>query len=334
MKSFEMSNYYDILGVSKEASAEEIKKAYRKLAMQHHPDKGGDETAFKSVQEAYDVLSDDAKRSNYDRFGTPDDRGDFFNINDIFSSFGMGGSGFTQRRKAQDIKVIVNLTIHETINGATKKIKYKKRTICDDCSGTGAESLETCSSCRGSGQIMEVTNTFIGQMRRISTCHKCRGAGKIPTHICNKCSGNGTITVDEELEVNISIGCVSGNVLLISGAGHQAKEHIPGDLHLVIQEIPVENFRREGLNLVTDVSVTISDAVLGTSLMIDSPTGTFKVSVPNGCESGKVLSITGKGIPSQGGSSRGDLLIRILVKIPKVLTSEQREIFEKLKNLE
>jgi len=329
-----MSDYYDILEVPRDDNQEDIKKAYRKKAMQFHPDKGGDETIFKQVQEAYEVLSDEQKRSNYDRFGSADGASnDFFNINDFFSSFGMH-SPFNQQRKAQDIKVILTLTIQETINGATKKIRYTKRSICDECSGSGAESLDNCSSCRGSGQVVEITNTFLGQMRRVTTCPKCRGMGKIAVKVCKKCKGSSTIQKEEELEFNIPVGCVSGNILSVTGAGHQAKEHIAGDLHIVIQELPIENFKRDGLNLITERHISISDAVLGTSFVIESPTGNFKISVPNGCESGKILSVAGKGIPSQGGRNYGDLLIRIIVDIPKILTQEQRSKFEQLKNIE
>lgn len=329
-----MTDYYDILEIPRDANQEDIKKAYRKKAMQYHPDKGGDESIFKQVQEAYEILSDEQKKASYDRFGSAGGgTNDFFDFNDLFSSFGMN-SPFNQRRKAQDIKVILSLNINEIINGATKKIKYNKRTTCDGCSGTGAESFDTCTTCRGSGQILEVTSTFMGQMRRISTCPNCKGAGKVILKTCRKCSGSTTLSRDEEIELNIPIGCVSGNILSMSGAGHQAKEHIPGDLHIIIQEQPIENVVRDGLNLVMETYISIADAVLGTTISIEAPTGNFRLFVPSGCESGKILNIKGKGIPSQGGKSYGDLLIRILVNIPKTLTQEQRDIFEQLKNLE
>jgi molecular chaperone DnaJ len=333
-----MSNYYDILGVSKEASSEEIKKAYRKMAMQHHPDKGGDESMFKSVQEAYDVLSDDKKRSNYDRFGTaqPHQGGDFFSgFEDIFSNFGMGGSPFTRQRKAQDIRINMTLNIHEIINGTTKKIRFKKKTICKPCDGTGAEDWESCGGCGGRGQVLEVISTFLGEVRKVSTCPRCAGRGKTAKRRCNSCNSTGQIEVDSDIDVTIPVGCVSGNVLTMRGAGHQAKEHVPGDINIVISESLPDGITRENLNLIYNLSVSIPEAVLGTSVEIDTPTGKFKVSVPNGCEHGKILSIRGKGIPSNEMKGVvGDLLIKVFIKIPKILTHEQRDLYEELKNLE
>lgn len=331
-----MSNYYDILGVNKEASPEEIKKAYRKMAMQHHPDKGGDEAKFKSVQEAYDVLSDDQKRSNYDRFGSAEPRGgDFFSgFGDFFSGFGMGNP-FQQQRKAQDIKFNLVLTIDEIINGANKKLKFKKRTICNNCDGTGGEKWDNCTGCGGRGQVLEVISTFLGEIRKMSSCPKCAGRGKTITQKCQKCQAQGTIEVETEVEVTIPIGCVSGNVLTLRGYGHEAKDHISGDLHLIVNENLPDGFIREGISLVHDLHLSIADVVLGTNVEIDSPTGKFRVNIPSGCEHGRILNIKGKGIPSsQNHKVFGDLLIKVHIKVPKILTQEQRKVFEELKNLE
>lgn len=333
-----MSNYYDILGVNKEATPDEIKKAYRKMAMQHHPDKGGDEATFKSVQEAYDVLSDDQKKSNYDRFGTaqPQGGGDFFSgFGDFFSNFGMGGNPFGQQRKAQDIKINLTLTINEIISGANKKLKFKKRTLCKGCDGTGAEKWDNCTGCGGRGQVLEVISTFLGEVRKMSSCPRCAGRGKTTTQKCGKCQGRGTNDLETEVEVTIPIGCVSGNVLTLRGYGHEAKDHISGDIHLVISESLPDGFTREGISLVYDLPLSIADVVLGTNIEIDAPTGKFKVSIPNGCEHGRILSIKGKGIPSsQNNKVFGDLMIKVSIKVPKILTHEQRELFEELKNLE
>lgn len=331
-----MTNYYDILGVNKEASSEDIKKAYRKMAMQHHPDKGGDEATFKSVQEAYDVLSDDQKRSNYDRFGTAEPRGgDFFSgFGDFFSNFGMGNP-FQQQRKAQDIKVNLTLTIDEIINGTNKKLKFKKRTICSTCEGTGAEKWDNCTGCGGRGQVLEVISTFLGEIRKMTNCPRCAGRGKTTSQKCQNCNAQGAIEVETEVEVTIPVGCVSGNVLTLRGYGHEARDHVTGDIHLIINEKLPAGYTREGISLVHNLDLSIADAVLGSNVEIDAPTGKFKVSIPNGCEHGRILSIKGKGIPSsQNTKIFGDLFIRISIKIPKVLTQEQRKLFEELKNLE
>lgn len=325
-----MSNYYDILGVNKEANIEEIKRAYRKKAMQHHPDKGGDEATFKQLQEAYDVLSSEEKRSNYDRWGSSEPRNDFFNFEDFF---GMGSS-FNRQRKAPDIKLTVELTLSEIIFGTNKKVKFKRKGSCESCNGTGAEKLETCIGCNGTGQTVEVMNTVLGHIRRVTNCRRCGGAGKVIKLPCTKCNATGSIDKEENVEISIPIGCVSGDVLSIQGAGNQQKDFITGDLHLLIKESLPENVRRDGLNLIIEKFISISDAVLGTKLRVEVVTGTFDVEIPNGSEHGRILSIKNKGIPDKNNLGRGDLLIRLNVIIPKIITHEQRSFFEELKKLE
>lgn len=329
-----MSDYYDILGVDRQASQDEIKKAFRKKAMQYHPDKGGDESMFKKCQEAYDVLSDEQKKSNYDTFGSVNNNSDPFGFHDFFANFTMN-SPFGQRRKAQDIRITLHLDLKEIVYGTSKKLKFKRKINCDGCSGSGAEKLEVCSKCRGAGQVVEVAQTPIGYIKNITTCPGCRGRGKTIIKRCGSCGGSGSIEIDDILDVNIPIGCVAGNILSVSGAGHQAKDHIPGDLHIVIQENLPDGFSREGQNIIFHQNISLCDAVLGTSVHVDTTVGRYVVNVPPGCESGRILTINGKGIPHRDNHShRGDLMIKINILIPKILTTEQRDLFMQLKNLE
>jgi molecular chaperone DnaJ len=327
-------NYYEILGINKDANSDEIKKAYRKAAMQHHPDKGGDEAQFKKIQEAYDVLSDETKKYNYDRWGTTGQKNDFFNFDDLFSAFGMRSPFSQQRRKAQDVVVQVSLSLDEVINGAQKRVRYRRKKICKSCSGMGALEFEHCKRCQGRGQYIEVINTPFGQMSTATNCPKCNGRGKSVTKSCNQCHGNGTSEHEETLDLNIPIGSIEGHILAMSGAGHEARDHINGDLHILIQEIPDHSFIRQGLNLLHDIHISISDAVLGCDVQVDSPTGKFNVVIPKGCDSGRVFTLNSKGIPSREGKGQGDLLVKVNIKIPKILTHEQRELFEQLKNIE
>lgn len=329
-------DYYEVLGVDRNASAEQIKKAYRKKAMEHHPDKGGDEKAFKQVHEAYETLSEDGRRRHYDAFGAAgaqSQNGRHFDFSDFFSGFGMN-SPFGGPRKAPDVGAAVEVTLAEVISGSKKKVRYRRRVACDECAGRGGHGVETCGGCGGSGQFVEVINHIFGQMRRQTPCRTCHGTGRRVKETCSSCRGQAYVERDEEVDVEVPRGAVSGNVLVMEGMGNQGRDQVAGDLNIVVRELEEPGFAREGLNLVHRVDVTISDAVLGTTVLVDAPTGKFKVSVPAGCEHGKTLSVPGKGIPQYGSDRSGDLLVRVGVMIPKVLTTEQRDLFERLKNIE
>lgn len=336
-------NYYDILGVSKTATQDEIKKAYRKKAIEHHPDKGGDENLFKEAAEAYEVLSDPDKRQNYDRFGTSEPRGRSFNMDDIFSQFGdiFGGFGFGHRSKPQkrgsDLRIKASLMINEVINGTQKKIKYNRQVHCTSCNGSGGKDVVNCSGCNGTGHKTIVQNTPFGRIQQTHFCNECQGEGTTVKHRCGKCHGVGTESKEEVIDINIPPGAINGMQMTMGGYGNQIKNGISGDLYIVIEDIPDPKFRRDGTNLICDEWISIPDAVLGTDLEINAPTGKIKLRVPNGCDSGKMFNIKEKGIPvlSNNGTvnSYGDLIIKVNIKIPKILNEEQSKAFIKLKEV-
>ncbi len=339
-------SYYEILGVDKNATQDDIKKAYRKKAIEHHPDKGGDENLFKEAAEAYETLSDPEKRKNYDMYGkSGSQRGNPFNMDDIFSQFGdifgfdFGGRFNRQHRqkRGNDLRVKVSLTIKEIINGCVKKIKYHRQSPCEPCSGKGGTDVSSCQSCNGTGQKMFIQQTPFGRIQQLAPCRDCGGEGSIIKNKCSTCHGHGTTSKEESIDINIPPGALNGVQLNIQGNGNHIKDGIPGDLLIQIDEIPDPKFKRHEYNINCDEWISISDAVLGTDIIVDSPTGTIKLKIPNGCESGKVFSIKGKGFPilSSNGHvyNHGDLHIKVNVSIPKILTKEQRNLFEKLKEL-
>lgn len=343
-------DFYDILGISKGASAAEIKKAYRKKAVEHHPDKNpGDtkaEEMFKKAAEAYEVLSDPDKKARYDQYGHQAFEGGGFggggmNMDDIFSQFGDifggafgGGGGFGgfggggQRRvKGTNLRVRVKLTLEEIANGVDKKIKVKRKKVAD---GT---TYKTCGTCGGRGQVTKIQNTILGRMQTSATCGTCRGAGQT---IDNKGAGgdaSGMVNSEETVSIKIPAGVVDGMQLKVSGKGNDAPGNgIAGDLLVVIEELPHNKLQREGDNLHYDLYVSFSEAALGASKEIDTVTGKVRIKVEPGAQSGKILRLRNKGIPSINGYGTGDLLVHINVWTPKTLTKEQKEFFEKMKN--
>lgn len=321
-----------MLGVGRDATQEDIKKAYRRKAMEHHPDRGGDERSFKELQEAYDTLSDDGKKRNYDTYGSaagPGQGGRHYDFSDFFSGFGMN-SPFGGPRKAHDVAVRVDLSLEEVISGATKQVRYRRRSVCAGCQGRGGTRVEKCQACGGHGQVIEVVNHFFGHVRRQTACRQCSGTGSLVSDRCGRCSGQGTLEEDASVEATFPRGVSAGQTMVFKGRGHSAWDLDPGDLNIVVGEIPDPSFRREGLNLVHELRVSVPDAVLGCQVTVDSPTGRIRLSVPAGCEPGKVLSARGKGIPSSSGVC-GDLLVRVSVEVPSELTEEQRALYEALK---
>lgn len=354
-------DYYEVLGVGKNASPEELKKAYRKLALQYHPDRNpGDKEAeekFKEAAEAYDVLSNPDKKARYDQYGHAgvDGQGGFgggagMNMNDIFSQFGDifgdifgGGRGFggfgggrqqPRTRKGATLRIKVKMTLEEIDTGAEKKVKVAKYVACKTCGGTGAKnnSYETCSHCKGTGVVTEIRRTILGQMQTQSVCPHCGGEGRIIKDKCRDCNGEGIVKSDEVISINIPAGVADGMQLSVSGKGNAAVHGgVPGDLLVLIEEVPHELFERQESNLYYNAFVTFADAAMGATIEIPTLHGKVKVKIEQGTPSGKVLRLKGKGLPDVNGYSRGDLLVCINVWIPKSLTKEEKALLEKLK---
>jgi molecular chaperone DnaJ len=355
-------DYYEILGVSKNATIAEIKKAYRKLAIKYHPDKNpGDKEAeekFKEAAEAYEVLSDENKRRQYDRFGHAGVGGaagggahGFQDINDIFSQFGdifeefgfgrgfsTGGSTRTRRKtRGQDIRIRLKLTLEEIAKGVKKKLKIKKFVSCDACNGSGAEGggFQTCHTCRGMGQVTRVTETFLGHMQTTTTCPTCGGSGQIIANKCKKCFGDGIIQGEEVVEVEIPAGVAEGMQLSISGKGNAGpRGGYNGNLIILIEEEKHPVLGRDGKNLYYDLYISFIDAALGTQVEIPTLEGKAKIKIQEGTQSGKILRLKGKGLPDINGYEKGDLLVNVNVWTPKKLTSEERKLLEKLRKSE
>ncbi len=356
-------DYYDVLGVSKSASKDEIKKAYRKKAIQYHPDKNpGDKEAeekFKEAAEAYEVLSDDQKRQRYDQFGhagvgSSAAGGGFsgggMSMDDIFSHFGdifgghfggfggFGGSSRSRRvNKGTNIRIKVKLTLDEIVNGTTKKLKIKKYVACNACNGSGAENgaYSTCSTCHGSGRVTRVQNSFLGQIQTQSVCPTCNGQGKIITKKCKVCSGEGIVKKDDIVEIKIPAGVEDGMQLSVSQRGNAARRGgINGDLIIVIEELTDPNLIRDENNLIYELNLSIVDAALGTPVEIPTTSGKVKIKIEPGTQPGKILRLRGKGVPDVNGYGKGDLLVYVNVWIPKSLSREEKKILEKLKDSE
>jgi molecular chaperone DnaJ len=340
-------DYYDILGVNKNASAAEIKKAYRKKALKYHPDKNPDdkkaEDMFKKSAEAYEVLSDADKKARYDQFGHAafEGAGGFggggMNMEDIFSQFGdifgsaFGGgfSGFGGGRqrvvKGSNLRIRVKLTLEEIANGVEKKVKVKRKI---QAKGT---TYKTCATCNGSGQMMRVTNTILGRMQTATTCNTCGGAGQTIDKKPAEADGQGLIVQEETVSIKIPAGVVDGIQLKVSGKGNAAPGNgIAGDLLVVISEEDHPSLQREGDNLHYDLYISIPEAVLGTSKEIDTVSGKVRIKVEAGVQSGKILRLRGKGIPSLNGYVKGDLLVHINVWTPKTLSKEQKAFFDSM----
>jgi len=358
-------DYYDILGVSKSSSAEEIKKAYRKLAIKYHPDKNPDdksaEDKFKEAAEAYEILSNPEKKQRYDHYGHAGVGGASgggyggggMNMEDIFSQFGdvfggggspfesfFGGGGQQSRggrrvSKGSNLRIKVKLTLEEIAHGTEKKIKVTKQIVCKTCDGSGAKdrsSVSTCKTCGGSGAVRKVTNTILGQMQTTATCPTCNGSGSQITAKCNSCHGEGTVRGEETITINIPAGVSDGMQLSMSGKGNAAPNGgIPGDLIILIEETPHETLKREGNNIVYDLHVSIIDAALGYSAEVPTIDGKAKIKIEPGTQSGKLLRLKGKGIPEINSYHRGDEIIHINIWTPKALSSEERVLLEKLR---
>ena len=354
----EKRDYYEVLGVSKNADAAAIKKAYRKLALQYHPDKNpGDKEAeekFKEAAEAYDVLSNEEKRRRYDQFGHAGMGGGaggfgggmsmddiFSHFGDIFGSFGgfggFGGGGRSARRvnRGTNLRVRVKMSLKEIATGIEKKIKVKKYVACEHCKGTGAKngtSFSTCSTCGGSGQVTRVQNTILGAMQTTSTCPTCQGEGKIINDKCTYCNGEGVQMSEEVITINIPAGVADGMQLSLGGRGNAARRGgVNGDLIVMIEEEEHPDLLRDGNDLLYNVFVGYPEVVLGETVEIPTVDGKVKVKIEPGTQPGKILRLRGKGLPDVNGYGKGDLLAKVNVWIPKNLSKEDKKLVEKMK---
>lgn len=351
-------DHYETLGVNKTASKDEIKKAFYKLAHKYHPDKKeGDEKKFKQVNEAYQVLSDDAKRARYDQFGSADAQGfggsqqggfegfdfsgfqqggadfDFGNLNDIFSDFFGGGGGRREQRRGRDISTEIQLSFQDSIFGITRKILITKTSSCLTCKGSGAKSgsgVITCKTCNGQGQIREAKRTIFGNIASTKVCEVCLGAGEVPKEVCDTCKGKGVLRREEEVSIVIPAGIRDGEMVRMTGYGEAIAKGTTGDLYIKINVAPHAVFKREGNDLVMDLNLKLSEALLGTEYNIQTLDGDVKVTIPEGVSINEVLRVRGKGVPSSKGK-RGDLLIKLNIKLPGKLSRKSREIIEELK---
>lgn len=359
-------DYYEVLGVAKGASADEIKKAYRKVAMQYHPDRNpGDKSAeekFKEAAEAYEVLSDADKRAQYDRFGhagvgggARGGGGAGMNMDDIFSQFGDifgddifgsffggggrtrgGGGGRGRGSRGSNLRIKLKLTYEEMAKGASRTIKVKKYIGCTTCKGSGAKdkgSVQNCTTCNGSGQVRKVTNTFLGQMQTVTTCPSCNGEGSVVTGKCSSCRGEGRTYADETVTLDIPAGVQEGMQLSLSGKGNAGERGGPnGDLIVLIEEEAHAQLQREGNNVVFDLHISFPEAVFGTSLEVPTIDGKAKIKIPAGTQAGKIFRLKGKGFPVVNSYERGDQLIHVNIWTPQHLNSEEKAMLEKLQH--
>lgn len=332
-------NLYDLLGVDKNASQDEIKKAYRAKSKEHHPDKGGDEEMFKKISHAYESLSDPEKRSNYDRFGDTNNRSNFgFNddvFNNAFSSF-RDHFGFNRRqtKKGENLNVIIKLTLEEIFNGTKKTFKYKRQDKCHDCNGEGGTGVTNCGVCHGTGTRVLAFQTNFGHMQQMVQCDACMGSGKKTEHACNTCNSSGTKTIEDSIELNIPAGITDGATFGMTGKGNAIKGGETGDLHMRIMELPHNKFVRMGNDLRYNLKLSYPQLVLGDKVEIDTIEGTkIRVSIPEYSKVGANLKIQNKGLKHYGNESiRGNLSLILDIDIPTSITDEQREIIQKLKD--
>lgn len=360
-------DYYEVLNVSKSASADEIKKSYRKIAMQYHPDRNpGDKAAeekFKEAAEAYDVLSNPDKKAQYDRFGHAgmggaasggfgggpggmrmedifQNFGDIFG-DDMFGSFfggggGQRGGGRRQGTRGANLRVKLKMNFAEIANGANKKIKVKKYVSCNTCSGSGAKdknAVQTCGSCGGSGQVRKVTQTFLGQMQTVTTCPTCNGEGTQITSKCGSCKGEGRVYGEETISLDIPAGVQDGMQLSMGGAGNAGERGGPnGDLLILIEEEKHPHLKRNELDVIYQLHLSFPEVVLGTQVEVPTIDGKAKIKIPAGTQSGKIFRLKGKGFPAFQSYEKGDQLVEVNAWSPQHLTDDERKILEKLKD--
>ena len=346
-------DYYETLGINRNADKEEIKKAFRKLAHKYHPDKkGGDEKKFKEINEAYGVLSDDKKKAEYDSYGRVfsnsngggSSQGPFewnfsdfegtnfenFDLGDIFGDF-FGG----QREKARgrDISIDIEISFKESVFGTQRRVLLQKTAICEDCRGNGAKAgtkLVTCTACNGQGKVRDVKKSFFGTMSVQRTCDKCNGRGEVPKEKCPSCFGLGIKKKSQEITVNVPSGIDDGEMIRMVGQGEVVSSGAAGDLYVKIHVKKDSRYRKEGSNLVTDLNIKLTDALLGGEYNLETLDGMVKIKIPENISLGEILRIKGKGVPIDK-SRRGDLYIKINIELPKKLSKEAKKVIERLR---
>ncbi len=349
-------DYYELLGVSKTASKDEIKKAFHKLAHKHHPDKGGDEARFKEINEAYQTLSDEQKRAQYDRFGAGGPQGqgfgsgagsqagwdfDFsgftgggaegfqFDLGDIFGDM-FGGGG--RARRGRDISVDIQITFAESIFGTERKVLINKISACETCNGSGAApgaKTKKCETCNGQGKINEMRQSFLGSFSSVRACNVCHGSGTVPEESCKTCGGEGVRKKNEEITIRVPAGINPGEMIRLSGQGEAIPHGTAGDLYIKIHIEKDKRFSRDGNNLIMDLPIKLTDSLLGASYDIETLDGKVKFDIPEGTSSGDILRVKGKGVPA--GKSRGDLLVKVVIKTPTKLSRTAKDLINKLK---
>ncbi len=360
-------DYYEVLGVNRNADADTIKKAYRTQALKYHPDRNPDskeaEERFKEAAEAYEVLSDEQKKAAYDRYGhagLDQMAGGRYqggmSYEDIMSHFGdifgdmgggnpfaefFGGARSSQRaqrgQRGADVRIKIPLSLEEISTGVSKKIKLKKQVTCDSCRGSGARdsnSVSVCSTCRGQGYVRQVRNTFMGQMQTTVACPTCHGAGQTITATCNKCRGEGHVSSEETIEIEIPAGVEEGMQLSMRGRGNAGRRGGPaGDLLITIEEKPHEWLHRDGMNVIYELFINFADAALGSSIEVPTLENKVKIKIPPGTQAGKIFRLKDKGLPSVQSYGRGDQLVHVNVWTPKELNEEERRLLEKLRTM-
>lgn len=350
-------DYYEVLGVSKTASVDEIKKAYRKAAVKYHPDKqGGDEEKFKEVSEAYEVLKDGDKRQRYDQFGHAGVGGnggggnpfegfqgfqgqdihfDFDGgLGDIFSQFFGGGARTTRSNRGRDIETNLTLTFEEAVFGVEETIQLDIEDECDHCKGTTAEpgyELKTCETCHGSGHVTRTMNTMFGPIAQQATCSTCKGRGKIPEKICTVCHGKGTRRQKQSIKLKVPAGIDDGATIRLSGRGEAVADGVKGDLYVNIRVRAHKTFTREGDIILSDVHIGMVEAALGTEIEVDTVDGKIRMKVPAGTQSGTDFKLSGHGVPHVRSDRRGPHIVRIIVDTPTKPSKRQKELLEELK---
>lgn len=356
-----MKDYYEVLGVARNSNKDDIKKAFRKLAHKYHPDKkDGDEAKFKEVNEAYGVLSDDKKRAEYDQYGRVfsgaggqgagaegfggfdwsnftnaggNGQGFDFDLGDIFGNI-FGGGNREKARRGRDISIDIELSFEESIFGTERKVLLNKTSACDACTGTGAEKgseMITCTICNGKGAVREARRSLIGTFTTTRTCDTCHGAGKIPKQECRECRGAGVLKKEKEILVSIPKGIENGEMVRIPKNGEAIPHGTAGDLYVKLHVKPHAIWHKEGSDLVTDLKVKLSDALLGADYNLKTLDGDITLKIPEGVSFGEILRIRGKGVPFEKGKGRGDILVKIKIELPQKLSRSAKKMMEELK---
>ncbi len=349
-------NYYDILGVAKNASQDEIKKAFRKLAQKYHPDKkDGDEAKFKEASEAYAVLGDEKKRAEYDAYGRTfagaggagpggHEFGGFdfsqfagaqggqfeFDLGDLFGDF-FGGAGRGRTRRGRDISIDLEIDFRDAVFGVERSVLLTKNSVCATCSGTGAKEgsgVETCSRCGGAGKLHETKQSFLGTFSSVRACDLCHGTGEVPKEKCPTCHGERITRTQEEIKLAVPAGIENGEMIRLSGGGEAIAGGVPGDLYIKVHVRPHPTLTRERSNLHTTLTIKLTDAVLGATYTVDTLDGPLELKIPAGISFGEILRVRGKGVPIEGSRDRGDLMVKIAITLPKRLSRKAKKAFE------